>query len=192
MLEKKVLEYQKNKAEREAAFEKEQERQRIEKERETARLRAMQERARDEQAERDALRAKRAQEQAEREWRKKEAEEVRQKAVTEAMLKAARAQQMDQKEHFLAVQAQRERGDFERVLQAQQELIEKDKHEEDSRRHKRLNYADEVRAQIRDKEKVKISERNAFFEEGVKLDEEARRRRMELEAIKKKKLDELR
>ena len=48
-------------------------------------------------------------------------------AETEAMLKAARAQQMEQKEHFLAVQAQRERGDFERVLQAQQELIEKDK-----------------------------------------------------------------
>ena len=79
MLEKKVLEYQKNKAEREAAFEREQERQRIEKEREVARLRALQERARDEQAERDALRAKRAQEQSEREWRKKEAEEARQK-----------------------------------------------------------------------------------------------------------------
>ena len=32
------------------------------------------------------------------------------------MLKQARAQQMDQKEHFLAVQAQRERAEFERVL----------------------------------------------------------------------------
>ena len=192
MLEKKVLEYQKNKAEREAAFEQEQERQRLEKEREVARLRALQERARDEQSERDALRAKRAQEQAEREWRKKEAEEARQKAATEAMLKAARAQQMEQKEHFLAVQAQRERGDFERVLQAQQELIEKDKIEEDQRKQKRLEFADEVRAQIRDKEHLRISERNAFFEEGVKLDEEARKRRMDLEAIKKKKLEELR
>ena len=49
--------------EREAAYEKEVEAKRIEKEREVARLRALQERARDEQAERDALRAKRAQEQ---------------------------------------------------------------------------------------------------------------------------------
>ena len=81
-----------------------------------ARLRAQQERARDEQAERDTLRAKRAQEQAEREWRKKEAGEMRKKAETEDMLKAARSQQMEQKEHFLAVQAQRERADFERVL----------------------------------------------------------------------------
>lgn len=102
--------------EREQAFEREQERIRIEKEKETARLRALQERARDEQAERDALRAKRAQEQTEREWRKKEAEEARKKAEMESSLIHARANQMAQKEHFLAVQAQRERAEFERVL----------------------------------------------------------------------------
>ena len=57
-----VAEYQREKAEREAAYEAEQEKIRIEKEREIARLRTLQERAKDEQAERDALRAKRAQE----------------------------------------------------------------------------------------------------------------------------------
>lgn len=88
----------------------------IEKEKEVARLRALQERARDEQAERDAIRARRAQEQAEREWRRKEAEEIQRQVETEAMLKEARAQQMAQREHFLAVEAQRERADFERVL----------------------------------------------------------------------------
>merc|ERR1711976_28877 len=188
----KVIEWQKNKAEREAAYEQEQEEQRIEKEREVARLRALQERARDEQAERDALRAKRAQEQAEREWRKKEAEEMKQKAQTEAMLKAARAQQMEQKGHFLAVQAQRERADFERVLVAQQELIEKEKNEDMDRKQQRLVYAGEVRQQIRDKEQIRVSERNAFFEEGVKLDEEAKVRRQKLGEVKRKKLEELR
>ena len=54
--------------------------------------------------------------QAEREWRKKEALEQQKKAQTEAMLKVARTQQMEQKEHFLAVEAQRERAEFERVL----------------------------------------------------------------------------
>ena len=93
-----------------------QEKIRIEKEKETARLRGLQERAQDEQASRDALRAKRAAEQAERDWRRKEAEEARKKAMVEASLKQARTQQMQQKEHFLAVQAQRERNDFERVL----------------------------------------------------------------------------
>merc|ERR1711942_351354 len=99
----------------------------MEKEREVAVLRVQQERVRDEQAERDALRAKRAQEQAEREWRVKEAEEERTKAITEENLKRARAQQTDQKKHFLAVQAQRERADFERVLHAQVDVVDKEK-----------------------------------------------------------------
>jgi len=49
--------------EREAAYEREQKLVYVEKEKEVARLRALQERARDEQAERDAVRACRAQEQ---------------------------------------------------------------------------------------------------------------------------------
>lgn len=190
--EEKVLDYQRKKAEREAAFEREQERIRIEKEKETARLRALQERARDEQAERDALRAKRAQEQAERDWRAKEAAEAKKKAETEAMLERARHQQMNQKEHFLAVQAQRERQEFERVLRAQKELVEREKREEEDMRKKRLSHADDVRAQIRKKEQERISERNAFFEEGVRLDEEARARRAHLDEVKRKKLGELR
>ncbi|XP_012936580.1 cilia- and flagella-associated protein 45 [Aplysia californica] len=190
--ELKVLEFQKQKAEREAIFEKEQEKLRIEKEREVAKLRSLQERAKDEQAERDALRAKRAQEQAERDWRRKEAEEMRKKAELEDSLKAARSVQMQQKEHFLAVQAQRERAEFERVLRAQKELVEKQKREEEISRKQKLSHADDVRSQIRQKEQDRVAERNAFFEEGVKLDEEARVRRSKLEAVKRKKLSELR
>ncbi|KAL8592950.1 hypothetical protein ACOMHN_050777 [Nucella lapillus] len=190
--EEKVLDFQRKKAERESAYEREQERVRIKKEKETARLRALQERARDEQAERDALRAKRAQEQAERDWRAKEAAETRKKAETESMLEHARYQQMMQKEHYLAVQAQRERQEFERVLRAQKELVEREKMEEEEVHKKRLTHADDVRAQIRKKEQERISDRNAFFEEGVKLDEEARARRSRLDDVKRKKLSELR
>ena len=190
--EQKVIEYMKQKAEREAAYEKEQERIRLEKEKETARLRALQERARDELAERDALRAKRAQEKTEREWRKKEAEEAHKKAVMEAMLIDARADQMAQKEHFLAVQAQRERAEFERVLRAQKELVEKERREEQESQKKKLTHAEDVRTQIRQKEAHRVMERNQFFEEGVKLDEEARHRRQKMEEVKRKKLNELR
>jgi len=42
--------------------------------------------------------------------------EARKKAETESMLIDARKNQMHQKEHYLAVQAQRERNEFERVL----------------------------------------------------------------------------
>jgi len=109
--------------EREAAYEREQKLIQIEKEKEVTRLRALQERARDEEAERDAIRARRAQEQAEREWRRKEAEDIQRQVETEAMLREAREQQMAQKEHFLAVEAQRERADFERVLRYWHRLV---------------------------------------------------------------------
>lgn len=75
---------------------------------------------------------------------------------------------------------------------AQKELVEKERREEQEARKKRLSHADEVRAQIREKEQIRIADRNAFFEEGVKLDEEARARRAKLEEVKKKKLELLR
>lgn len=59
------------------------------------------------------------------------------------------------------------------------------------KRKARVVYADQVREQIRQREHQRVSERNAFFEEGVKLDEEAKQRRARLEEIKKKKLSEL-
>ena len=75
---------------------------------------------------------------------------------------------------------------------AQKELVEKERREDDEARKKRHYHADEVRDQIREKEQLRISERNAFFEEGVKLDHEARQRRVKLEDVKKKKLETLR
>ncbi|XP_033641506.1 cilia- and flagella-associated protein 45-like [Asterias rubens] len=192
MADLKVTEYMKKKAQREAEFEAEQERIKLEKEKEIARLRAMQERAKDYMAEKDALRAKRNQEQREREWRQKEKEEAKKKAETEQMLKIAREVQVQNKEHFLAVQAKRERHEFERVLKAQNEAMHKENSEEVDHHMKRLDHAEEVRRQIREKEQLKVAERHSFFEEGVRINEEARARRNKLDSIKQKKLSELR
>jgi len=81
---------------------------------------------------------------------------------------------------------------FHEHFRAQKELVEKERREELEARKKRLTHADDVRHQIREKEQVRVSERNAFFEEGVKLDEEARLRRSKLEDVKRKKLETLR
>jgi phenylpyruvate tautomerase PptA (4-oxalocrotonate tautomerase family) len=114
--ELKILDYIKKKQAREEELQKELEQQKAEKEMEVARLRAQQEKAKDKEAERDALRAKRNQEEREREWRRKEKEDALKKAETDMMLKEAREDQVKIKEHFLAVQAQRERSEFNRVL----------------------------------------------------------------------------
>lgn len=191
MEDKKVMEYLKSKATREELFEQEKERARLEKEREIARLLKQQERAKDEQAEKNALRARRNHEEAEREWRRKEKEDAIKKAQMEKSLKDARQTQVENKEHFLGVQAARDRAEFEKVLNAQRQQQLKDEHAVNEFLAKRAVYAEDVRSQIRAKEKERVQGRQAFFEEGIKLDQGAIDRRQKLDEIKKRKLKEL-
>jgi len=191
MEETKVLEYLKEKTAREETFDKDKETLRIEREKEIARLLAQQERAKDEQAEKNALRARRNQEEAEREWRRKEKEEAMKKAYMEKSLRDARQTQVENKGHFHAVQAARDRAEFERVLNAQRAQGLKDEQAVKEFLDKRTTYAEDVRTQIKAKEKERVLARQAFFEEGIKLDQEARERRNKLDEIKKRKLKEL-
>ncbi|CAL8105057.1 unnamed protein product [Calicophoron daubneyi] len=192
LLDMQIVQIQKEKAEREAAYEAEQARIRYEKELEVARLRALQERASDEAAERDALRAKRAAEAREREERRKELVEAKKKTETEKELRLARIAQAEERRRLLAIEAGRERMEFERILKRQQEMIDNDQREANEMRQKNQKYAQEIRQQICQKEQQRIAERNAFFEEGVKLEEEARLRRIRLQDAKNRKLKELR
>ncbi|XP_056402432.1 cilia- and flagella-associated protein 45 [Hyla sarda] len=188
----RVLEYTKQKLAREAEYEAEQEKIKKEKEKEVARLRALQERARDHRAEQDALRAKRNQEAMERSWRQKEKEEALKQTEMNATLKKTRLEQVAQKEHFLAVQAQRDRAEFERVLRVQRELMEKDRKEQEQKVHEVGKHAGELRRQVRENEQKQVLDRISHFEEGKRLDEEARQRRARLDELKQKKLEELR
>ena len=111
-----MLEYQRDKAARDAAYEAEQEKKRQDREKEISRLRAKQERARDMQADKDALRAKREQERKEREWREKERLEAMKKRQIEEEMKLSREWQCRNKEHYLAVEAAKDRSEFQKVL----------------------------------------------------------------------------
>jgi hypothetical protein len=107
-------------------------------------------------------------------------------------MRLAREWQVKNKEQHLAVEAARERADFERVLKAQLTQAEKERQEEVQRIEKRRKFAGDLREQIVRHEKQKVEERAAFFDEGVRLDEQARLRRIRLDEIKTQKLNELR
>ena len=62
------------------------------------------------------------------------------------------------------------------TYRVQQGLQEAEKKKQSEGLTRRLAHAEEVRKQVREKEKEKISTRTAFFEEGSKLDQEARER----------------
>jgi len=189
--DKRIEDYQKKRDARLQAEEDEKEKQRIAKEHEIARLRAKQERVKDKKAEQDAQMAKRRQEEAEREWRKKELEEVTKKTETESILRTARTEQIINKRHCKAVEATRDRKEFERVLNEQRKEMEKDEQEEMVKRADANNYAGDVRTQIKQKEKERVQGRQNFFEEGIKIDTEAKERRAKLNLIKQRKLEEL-
>ncbi|XP_031246009.1 cilia- and flagella-associated protein 45 isoform X1 [Mastomys coucha] len=187
-----VMEFTKKKMAREAEYEAEQEKIRKEKEKEIARLRALQEKAQDYRAEQDALRAKRNQEVADREWRRKEKENAKKKIETEEKLRKSRLEQVAFKEHTLAVQVQRDRDEFERILRAQRQQIEKEKQEQEKKAAGCLQHANELRRQVRENQQKHVQNRLATFEEGRRLKEEAEKRRERIEDIKKQKLEELR
>merc|ERR1712126_185505 len=126
------------------------------KEEKQLRLLRLQESAQGDQARQDAIRAKRNQEATEREWRRKELEEQLRKEESDKKMKIAREAQIKQKEHFQAVQAERERQVFERILQSQIEEAKKKKERDESRQSANLRHAAEIRKQIISREQKRI------------------------------------
>ena len=54
--------------------------------------------------------------------------------------------------------------------------MEQEKKKQEAGATRRHNHAEEVRKQVREKEADKLMHRRAFFEEGIKLDQEAKER----------------
>ena len=62
------------------------------------------------------------------------------------------------------------------ICRVQEEQTLKDEDADRIEGIRRHQHAEEVRQQIREKEKERIKATNAFFEEGIKLDQEAKAR----------------
>ena len=156
------------------------------------RLLKLQENQQGHKAEQDALRAKQAQDATEREWRQKEREAQLRKEEEDRRMKAARSLQIKQKEHFQAVQAERERQVFERILSKQLKEAQIEKKHDKERHGANIQHAAEIRKQIRQREQERIARRRAFFEEAENKMAAEIEHRNKLRAVKVRKLEELR
>ncbi|XP_020500253.1 cilia- and flagella-associated protein 45 isoform X2 [Labrus bergylta] len=177
--------------EREAEFEAEQRCIKKQKELEIARMRAKQQRAKDYKAEQDEIRTMRNQEVTDREWRRKEKDLAAKKTQEEGMLRMARLEQVRCKEHLLSIEAGREKAEIERLLEVQQEAINKQKEVEEKQRQNAKHHAEAIRHQVKEQQLSTILKRREIFKEAECLVEEARQRRARLNEIKMKKLKEL-
>uniref|UniRef100_A0A3Q2CRS5 Cilia- and flagella-associated protein 45 n=1 Tax=Cyprinodon variegatus TaxID=28743 RepID=A0A3Q2CRS5_CYPVA len=186
LADKRAAEYLEQKLKREEEYEAEQKRLKKEKEMDIARLKDMQEKERDIKAEQDEKRARRNQEVADRQWRMKQRELAAKKAREEANLKAARLEQIKNKEHNLSMDCCR--ASFHR---SQQEAVAKEKELKERQLQETLHHAETLRHQIKLQELSALNMRREKFKEANRLMEEERQRRLRLTEVKEKKLKEL-
>lgn len=189
--DRRITDYLREKESREQEIATEQERVRKEKEEEIARLRKLQEKAKDKKAELDALRAKRAQEAAEREFRQKEKNAAFRTTAINADLRQARETQKAEKEAMLAEQAQLEHDDFERIIAVQRRDDELERSKIGKERELRNRNASDLRSQIEQIEEMRRKDRREFLEEGNRLKSKRAEEERKIEAIRSRKLQEL-
>ena len=189
--ERQIAEYIREKQLREQAAVEEQIHIKAEKEKEIARLRSLQEKAQDKQAEMDAIRARRAQEAYDREWRTKERETQARQAAINDDLSRARERQKHEKENMLKDQAKFEKEEFERVIAVQKAAEEQERQKQIREKELRERNAAEIKKQVVDIEENRRKARRDFLEEGNKLKTEKRERDATIESIRNRKLDEL-
>lgn len=190
--DQRIAAYLEEKSAREQAHQDELDRIAAEKEAEVIKLRQMQEKASDKKSELDALRAKRAMEQYEREWRQKERAAIEKQKMQNKILHEARVQQKKEKERRLETVAKSERGEFDRIVQVQREAEAVETEKDDTSRDARYKHRRDVQEQISKNEAMRRQERLDYLEEGRKLRKEIEKEKKHLVEIKDRKIHELR
>ena len=188
----KIVKYLLDKAAKEEEKEKLEKQRRVQKEIEYAKLRALQERLGDSKAEQDALRAKRAAEEHEREWRRKEKEVAEKKAKQERDLKETREKQKKFKEQVITVEALKTRQEFQAMLQRQKQsedkIAQEKKHKEEHNRKFLIGLREQIESIEGSREKAK----ETFLTEGRKFQQRQMEHKKHIEDIKSRKFAELR
>lgn len=162
-----------------------------EKEREVAKLREMQEKAADRQADIDALRAKRAYEQQERDNRLKEKLEFDKKMRLLNDLEESRRKQFQDKQRALHQQATEEREEFLKIIHNQKETEDKERKLTEQRKTAFQQHSEELMLQIQFNSETKKQKRLDFLEEGRRLRVGQADEILKLETIKSNKLRQL-
>jgi hypothetical protein len=143
----------------------------------------------DKQAQQDALRAQRAYESYEREWRRKEKEAVEKQVRQEQDLRLERIKQQRAREIQIALESKKLKQEFFDSLEKQKEMEKKYAEEEKQKIERNRRYALELQQQIRQKEEEKRKGREEFFMEGVRMGQERLEKKKKIDAIKERKLE---
>lgn len=189
--DKRIMAYLKEEDEKKRRREEEEARVKQQRELEIARLRAQQEKFADKQAELDALRAKRAFEASEREYRKRMLAEAERRAAAQQDLNESRAKQKADKEWELALEAKRQREEFHRNRRVQEEWMARERAEREAKLRAAHQHKDELLVEIAAREQKRKEDRKQFLTQ-AQTEQAARDANLDkLRRIRDRKVQEL-
>lgn len=90
----------------------------------------------------------RIQEEVEREWRRREKEEAIKRAETLKALRESREAQINKKTQLQALEMQREKMEFDKILALQKEAMCREEMERDKRHRQALKHRSEILKQV--------------------------------------------
>ncbi|XP_043273968.1 cilia- and flagella-associated protein 45-like isoform X2 [Venturia canescens] len=192
IMDLRIREFQKLKEEREAEIAEAQRLAKLRKEREKERVAAQTRQAQDVQAQIDEINAARVHEEVEREWRRKEKEEAVKRAEKLKKIEMDRKEQIYGRKMIQAMEMERDRREFEKILNVQREAICRDEKLREIKEREARRYRSEILRQVNEKEREKIEERRKTFEEGLAMRMEVEMRKKKLREAMERKCDEMR
>ncbi|XP_018342379.1 PREDICTED: cilia- and flagella-associated protein 45-like [Trachymyrmex septentrionalis] len=192
IIDLRIQNYHRLKEEREARKAEEQKLERLKKERERTRMAMRTVQAYELQAQIDEINAARVQEEVEREWRRKEKEEALKKLEALRILQKEREVQVNNKRIMQAIEIERERREFERIVRVQQASFSKEKKELEQKQQQALIHRSEILKQVNEKERERIAQRQKMFEEGLAIRTETAMRKKKLQDAMERKCQEMR
>lgn len=101
------------------------------------------------QAQIDEINAARVQEEVERDWRRKEKEEALKKLEAQRILQREREEQVNNKRIMQAIEIERERREFERIVRVQRTAFCREKKELEQKQQQALIHRSEILKQVR-------------------------------------------
>lgn len=103
------------------------------------------------QAQIDEINAARIQEEVEREWRQREKEEALRRLETQRLLQKEREEQINNKRMMQAIEIERDRREFERIVHVQRKAFCREKKELEQKQQQALIHRGEILKQVRDR-----------------------------------------
>lgn len=100
------------------------------------------------QAQIDELNARRIQEEVDREWRTREKAEAIKRLENQRRLRSARDEQINSKIQMQAMEIEREKKEFEKILAMQKEALCREEKEREKKRRQALMHRSEILKQV--------------------------------------------